>query len=250
MNSRGVSEIVGFIIIFGIVISAITTIYISVNSKVNDAKEDVRFESMLQGFRKIQDAVESVIYGKSTKKEVRIVLSGGTLSVSSDANLHTRVVINNSTVLDSTDVLGGVEYSYPNYIMAFENGGVWVKSFDKTTIMSNPRIFIYKKNVNNETIVFVALASINGSGSAGGEGSVTLMFGLNSTEINIFDQSGYIYLSINSSYADAWKTYFDELRGYSNNTVLQTSLTGSTLNVTMYFDKLVLAKYSIYAEIQ
>ncbi|MBE8540423.1 DUF7289 family protein [Geoglobus acetivorans] len=250
MNSKGVSEIVGYIIIFGIAISAITTIYIHVNSMVNDAKEDVRFESMLQGFRKIQDAVESVVYGKSTKKEVRIVLSGGTLQVSSDANLNTRVIINNSTAFESTDILGGVEYRYPNYIMAFENGGVWVKSFNKTTIMSNPRIFIYKKNVNNETIVFVAITSIRGNGSTGGEGSVTLMFELNSAEINLFNQSGYLYMSINSSYADAWKSYFDDLRGYTNNTVLQTNLSGSTLNITMYFDRLVLAKYSISAGIQ
>ena len=115
---------------------------------------------------------------------------------------------------------------------------------------SQLRIFIYKKNVNNETIVFIALTSINGSGSAGGEGMVTLTFDLKSAEVNVFNQSGYINMNINSSYVDAWKKYFDDLRGYSNNTVLQTELTGSQLNVSMYFNRLVLATYSINARIE
>ena len=250
INDRGISEIVGFSLIFGIVIVATAMVFSYAYSMVNDSKEDVRFESMVQGFRKIQDAVESVVYGKSSKKEIRILLSGGEVHAIRKNSVNVEVTINNSTALQVSTTMGGIEYSYPDYTMSFENGGVWLKSRDKTTMISQPRIFIYKKNVNNETIVFIALTSVNGSGSAGGEGMVTLTFDLSSADVDVFNQSGYIYMSINSSYADAWKKYFDELRGYSNNTVLQTDLNGSTLNVSMYFNRLVLASYDINARIE
>ena len=250
MRAKGVSEMVGFALIFGIVIAATAMVFNYSYSMVSESKEDVRFESMVQGFRKIQDAVESVVYGKSSKKEIRILLSGGEVHTIHDNSVTVTVTINNSTALSQSRIMGGVEYSYPQYTMSFENGGVWLKSRDRTTMISQPRIFIYKKNVNNETIVFIALTSINGSGSAGGEGMVTLTFDLKSAEVNVFNQSGYINMNINSSYVDAWKKYFDDLRGYSNNTVLQTELTGSQLNVSMYFNRLVLATYSINARIE
>jgi|Deesub1362A_J573_1020465.scaffolds.fasta_scaffold00212_7 hypothetical protein len=250
MNSKGVSEIVGFALIFGIVIVATAMVFSYAYSMVDESKEDVRFESMVQGFRKIQDAVESVVYGKSSKKEIRVLLSGGEVHTIRDNSITIKVTINNSTALLKSSIMGGVEYSYPDYTISFENGGVWLKSRDRTTMISQPRIFIYKKNVNNETIVFIALTSINGSGSAGGEGMVTLVFDLSSAEVNVFNQSGYIEMNINSSYVDAWKRYFDELRGYSNNTVLQTDLTGNMLNVSMYFNRLVLANYNINARIE
>ena len=249
-SSRGVSEIVGYSLIFGIVIVATAMVFSYSYSMVGKSKEDVRFESMVQGFRKIQDAVESVVYGKSSRKEIRILLSGGEVHTIRDNGVTVTVIINNSTALQKSSTMGGIEYSYPEYTMSFENGGVWLKSRDKTTMISQPRIFIYKKNVNNETIVFIALTSINGSGSAGGEGMVTLTFDLSSAKVNVFNQSGYIYMSINSSYVDAWKKYFDELRGYSNNTVLQTELSANRLNVSMYFNRLVLASYSINARIE
>ncbi len=250
MSSKGVSEIVGFALIFGIVIVAIAMVFSYAYTMVDESKEDVRFESMVQGFRKIQDAVESVVYGRSSKKEIRILLSGGEVHTIRDNGVTVKVIINNSTVFQKSNIMGGLEYSYPDYTMSFENGGVWLKSRDRTTMISQPRIFIYKKNVNNETIVFIALTSIYGSGSAGGEGMVTLVFDLNSAEVNVFNQSGYIYMNISSGYVDAWKKYFDELRGYSNNTVLQTDLTGSRLNVSMYFNRLVLASYSIDVRIE
>ncbi len=249
MSDRAVSEMIGYILIFGIVVIAATTVFTKVHLMVSESKENVRFESMVQGFRKIQSAVENVVYGKSQNKELRILLSGGNLGISNNNFLNVEVVVNNTTIFSDSLVMGGIEYEYEDYVMAFESGGVWLKSFGKTTIISPPRIFIYKKTVNNETIVFVAVTSLTGNGSAGGEGLVNINFALSSASINLFNESGYVELRINSRYADGWKKYFDELRGYANNTVLQTNLTGNNLNVSIYFDELVLARYNITAKI-
>jgi len=249
MNEGAVSNVLGFSLILGVVIIALSLVFSHTYFMVNDAKEKVKYESMAQGFRKIQSIVEYSAYSKNPLKSIRILLNEGSISVNSGGDLSVSVVINNTTAYSCTSKMGIIEYSFKSTKVAFENGGVWFLSNDKPVIVSEPRIFIYKKTINNETILFIALTKINGNGSVGGKGFAEVEIRYNSSETRIFNESGYVEMNITSDYARAWKRYFDELRGYTENTVLQTELNNSSLNVSIYFDKLVLTQYVLKASV-
>ncbi len=243
MSERAVSNVLGFSLILGVVIIALSLVFSHTYFMINDAKEKVKYESMAQGFRKIQSIIEYSAYSKNPLKSIRILLNEGSISVKPGGDVTICVVINNTTAYSYSGKMGMIEYSFKETRVAFENGGVWLLSSGKPVMVSEPRIFIYKKKVNNETILFIALTKINGSGSVGGKGFAEVEVRYNSSETRVFNESGYVEMNITSDYAQAWKRYFDGLRGYTENTVLQTELNESSLNVSIYFNKLVLTQY-------
>jgi len=248
MDSRGISEVLGYILILSIIILITSVSFVYSYSVITDTKERVKFESMNQGFRKIQNMVEYTAYTKNPRKSIRLLVNEGMISVKEHNEINITVRSGNSTLYNSKYNVGLIEYEYENYKVAFENGGVWQKSFEGVSIVSEPRIFIYRKQVANEMIVFVALTKLQGNSSVGGYGFVDVLVEYNSSETRAFNNSGYIYLNITSEYAGAWNSYFERLRGgLVNNTVLQTEYNGSSLNVSIYYDELVLTEYTLDA---
>jgi len=248
MNSKGISEVIGYILILGIVILITSFSFVYSYSVVSDTKERVKFESMNQGFRKIQNIVEYTAYTKNPRKSIRLLVNEGMISVKEQNEINVTVKSSNITLYNTKYNVGLIEYEYENYKVAFENGGVWQKSFDGVSIVSEPRIFIYRKQIANEMIVFVALTRLQGNSSVGGYGFVNVMVEYNSSETRTFNESGYIYLNITSEYAGAWNSYFERLRGgLTNNTVLQTDYSGNKLNVLIYYDNLILTEYLLDA---
>jgi|Deesub1362A_J573_1020465.scaffolds.fasta_scaffold00374_45 competence protein ComGC len=250
MNSKGISEVLGYILILSIVILITSVAFVYSYSVVSDTKERVKFESMNQGFRKIQNMVEYSAYSKNPKKSIRLLVNEGMVTVKEQNEVNITVKSNDTTTLYSTKYnVGLIEYEFEDYRVAFENGGVWQKSYDGgVSIVSEPRIFIYRKQIANEMIVFVALIRIQGNSSVGGYGFVNIEVNFNSSETRAFNQSGYIYMNMTTEYAGAWNSYFERLRsGLTNNTVLQTSYSGNLLNVSIYYDNLILTEYVLDA---
>jgi hypothetical protein len=244
MNSKAVSEVLGYIMILSIVILITSFAFAYSYSVVTDTKEKVKFESMNQGFRKIQNMVEYTAYSKNPRKSIRLLVNEGMVSVKGGNQINITVKSLSEILYNNRYDMGLVEYEFENYKVAFENGGVWQKSFDGVSIVSEPRIFIYRKQIANEMIVFVALTRIQGNSSVGGYGFVNILVEYNSSQTRSFNQSGYIELNITSEYAGAWNSYFERLRGgLTNNTVLQTDYNESKLNVSIYYDNLILTEY-------
>ena len=128
--------------------------------------------------------------------------------------------------------------------MCLENGGVWAFSSGSSYLIFSPHLDVEGENVS------IALYRIVGEGSVSGKGFAEIEIRYNSSETKIFNESGYIEMNITSEYAEAWKRYFDELRGYSENTVLQTELSGNALNVSIYFNKLAFTRYVLNATVR
>jgi hypothetical protein len=54
MMERAVSEVVGYIYIFGIVMMVLSIVFVQVNSMVEDMKRTVLSQSLEQSFKRIQ----------------------------------------------------------------------------------------------------------------------------------------------------------------------------------------------------
>ena len=249
-DEKGVSETLGYIFILGIIIASISIIYVHTSSELSTSQDIVKYRSMVQGFRKIQNIIDYTAYANNPEKTIRILINSGRVYITGNDTIKIEVRMNNTTQYQYQGEMGSIEYSYKDQKISFENGGVWLKKDDQVSMIFEPRIFIYKKNVNNETIVFIALVKIQGRDSVAGSGFVDLKVKFNNTDSRIFDGGGYINMNITSEYAEAWEDYFDGMRGYVNNTVLQTQLSGNTVSVQIYFDRLILTLYTIDTEIQ
>lgn len=249
-DDRAVSETLGYILILGVVIMVTSTAFVNSYSVISDTREKVKSESMEQGFRKIQNIVEYTAYSKNPQKSIRLLVNEGTISVKEGNTMDITVNASGSTLYSKTSEMGLIEYEYKDYTVAFENGGVWQKSLEGTTIVSEPRIFIYREQIGNEIVAFVSLTQIQGQGSVGGHGFINVLVEYNSSETRTYNNSGYINLNLTSEYAEAWDDYFEGMReGLENNTVLQTRLNGNSIEASIYYDKLVLTEYRLNAKI-
>lgn len=249
-SDYGISEVLSYILILSIIILITSFAFVYSYSVITDAKENVKYESMSQGFRKIQNIVEYTAYSKNPRKSIRLLVNEGMMSVKSDNEIDLKVTSNDTTLYQTNYSVGAIEYEYQDYKVAFENGGVWQQSYSGLTIVSEPRIFIYRKQINNEMVVFVALTRVQGQGSVGGYGFVDVLVEYNSSQTREFNTSGYLDFNITSNYAEAWDAYFKRVRdGLINNTVLQTELNDTRLEVSIYYDKLVVTEYLLDAHI-
>jgi|GEM_PF-930398 hypothetical protein len=248
-SELAVSEILGYIMVLGLIIAAISLVFVQTSSMASDAQDVVKYRSMVQGFRKIQNVVDYTAYMNNPEKSIRILMNEGRIYIDHDNNISLEIRSNNTTQYLYESDMGVIEYAYQNYVIGFENGGVWMRELNQTSMIFEPRIFIYKKSINNETVVFVALVKIQGDDFIAGNGFVDLSVLFNSSETRIFEGGGYVNMDITSDYASAWEDYFETMRGYTNNTVLQTGLNGSTVTAQIYFDRLILTIYSLDVQI-
>ncbi|AAB90487.1 MULTISPECIES: hypothetical protein [Archaeoglobus] len=79
--SKAVSEILGYMYIFGIVMAVLAIVFVQVNTMTEDMKRSVMSQSLEQSFKKIQYIIHSVSFGEVPSQAVEIELQGGTLTL-------------------------------------------------------------------------------------------------------------------------------------------------------------------------
>ncbi|WP_456329675.1 DUF7289 family protein [Archaeoglobus sp.] len=81
MREKGVSEVLGYMYIFGIVMTVLAIVFVQVNTMVEDMKRSVMSQSLEQSFKRIQYIIHSVSFGEVPSQAVEIEMQGGTLMV-------------------------------------------------------------------------------------------------------------------------------------------------------------------------
>ncbi len=76
---RGVSEVIGYIYIFGIVMAVLAVVFVQVNNMVEDTKKSILTQSLEQSFKKIQYTFYSVAFGDAPSQVIEIEMQGGNL---------------------------------------------------------------------------------------------------------------------------------------------------------------------------
>ncbi|MET1124377.1 MAG: hypothetical protein ABWW66_03815 [Archaeoglobaceae archaeon] len=79
--SKAVSEVLGYIYIFGIVMTVLAIVFVQVNSMVDEFRRSVMSESLEQSFKRIQYIIHSVAFGEVPAQSVEMELQGGTLNL-------------------------------------------------------------------------------------------------------------------------------------------------------------------------
>ena len=225
-SESAVSEVIGFILIFSIVMLAISAIYAVGYPTIQSSKENAQFQNMEQSFMVLQSNINTVAFGQAPVRTLKTSLGGGSLTVyPSDGSI--------TVSPGGWDVpIGAIEYEKNGRSIAYEGGGVWEKYPTGSAIkLSEPRISV--QEVEGNSTVFVSIINIsseNGISSVGGEGTASFVvrskpstYPLNITSLSTASGHGdNVVITVKSDYADAWGRYFNEIKkegDYVNMTV-------------------------------
>ncbi len=107
-GSRAVSELVGYIYIFGIVMLVLGIAYVNVTNEINKAKNAIFGESIEYTFRRIQYIFYSVAFNEAPSQIMEMNMLGGSLKLVED---EPRIILGlANTTVKSLSVLPGGAY--------------------------------------------------------------------------------------------------------------------------------------------
>lgn len=123
MNERAVSELVAFILIFGIIMTGATFALMIGQDHISDIGDSEQTENAEHAMELIGQSLNGIDQSRSASTVGTINLNDGSLSLTSGSS--TRVVVENgSEYLDTTHPTGGITYSLDDTVVRYENGMV------------------------------------------------------------------------------------------------------------------------------
>ena len=208
-NDAAVTETVGFILMFSIVILSMSMIYILGYPILQKHIESSVFENAQQSFIVLQSDMKRVAFEQVPVKTMKIKLHSSTLSIDD----HSSILINyfyadgtNSSHFYNT---GEIEFTKDEKVLTYENGGIWAKQPPSGAIMvSKPPI--YTSKLNNANMTTIGVVNINGHRSTGGNGITSITMEHNSSDLITPQEKVDVTVQINSVYANQWARYLEE----------------------------------------
>jgi hypothetical protein len=82
-SESAVTEVVGFIMVFSIIMLSIGVIYAVGYPSIQSSKENTQFQNMEQSFMVLQSNIKTVAFDQAPVKTMRTSLGGGSLTVNS-----------------------------------------------------------------------------------------------------------------------------------------------------------------------
>jgi len=243
-SNRAVSEVIGYVIIFGIVMLAIGTIYAVGFPLLQSSKDATQFQSIEQGFLILQTDLFKVALDQAPVRTTKLgTAEGGSLRSDPDACNLTIEIIHSGTVDNHTIVMGNIEFNSRVGSVACENGAVVVKYQSGSIMRSKPRMF----NSTDQGDILFSLVKINDSFSSRGGGIAQVTISNPRFNESVFNtpavyQNGKLRLKVDSVYSDAWERFIsDEFN------IMFDPTTGWSVDIP--FKKLVIVEYIVSVDV-
>jgi len=216
VDSKGMSEVVGYTMIFGLVITSISVAVLGGMPTLMDNGEKEVLENAERGFVMIQAETEELFKKGIPRRSRSISLGGGSMSVgyqNSTINLEVGgSVARNTTLSHITYAVSGTEIVY-------EGGSIIrnANSEDVVAIKNRPGWEI------NENLVWIPVPDISGGDSVSGDGGAQVSFDMTPgsfVETVPEDATETVSITVESRNSPAWLKYFEKLARESPGTVV------------------------------
>ncbi|MEM2924370.1 MAG: hypothetical protein QXJ68_01605 [Methanocellales archaeon] len=259
LNSReAVSEVVGYMLIFTIVVLSIGLMYVYGYPILEDLQNRIRFQNAEQGFATLQADLDRVVFDQAPIKTTRINTGGGSIQAASSGDRINIVVnISGEKKYEVTRELGIVEYRHLGKRIAYIDGGVFIKEGERSYLRIPPKIYVYNDTETSNLTVIISIFSIYCKYPTMGGGervSVLSKFNRSSTSAYInqsFNSSlSNVTIVINSSlYADAWEMHFSNLKERAYVGIEVTRLNSTHVRAVIPFNRVVIAENKADVEV-
>jgi hypothetical protein len=210
-SEEAVSEVVDFVTILGLLVLSIGIIGVAGYPIVKNAQEANHIENTKQSFIVLANNVNKVVIGQAPSQSVELKMYEGSLSVTGSSTIN--ITADNSTgqripIVNDTQ-MRSIESVVGETIITYEGTGVWAKYPNGNTILvSKPLI----TNLGN--VLVIPVVTIGGISSTGGSGMsrVTVK---GAPSVVFYPKLNNITVRINSSYADGWMKYFNNVMAWN-----------------------------------
>ena len=228
-----VSETVGFVIIFGIMLMGITLVTLYGYPALLDAQQNANIRNMERNMISLQSDVNALTYKAVPYKETTMQVSGGVLSVKEPDSGNSYLIISNATgplfdaALFSENKLplgelhflsesGDIAIALQNgAVVKWQLGGAGVSTWPPSVMLSEPRWFI--DTSGGTTTMVITLIQVNSSTSLAKSGICNVQMSIEPLNItagsNIIDVPAGGTVKVQITLADkfykAWANYFE-----------------------------------------
>jgi len=205
-RSKGVSEVIGYLLMFAIVVTIVGVIYTSGMPVVEQTKESSSITSMETVFITLQGNIKKVAVGQSPVRTMKLSLVKGTVSAQKSAG---NITVDNGTSYSIS--FGNIEYALGTQKLVYENGAVIEHSPGGNIIVSEPLILF--TNYSNNADILISVINASGTFSTSGELGQIQMGPYNVTrDTHVYysaTPANFVNISIKSSYAHAWSLFLN-----------------------------------------
>ena len=218
MDKKGVSEVIGYLLTFGIVVAVVAVIYASGMPVVEDTQDKSAFQSMETSFVTLQGHTKKVAFGQSPLRTMKFNLIKGSIGANDNAG---NITVTTDEGGPYTFQFGNIEYTIGTRKVVYELGAVIESTPGGNIIISDPPIFF--TNYSGNKNVFISVINVSGDFSAGG-GMAEMQIGgpgglYNVTrDTQVYNSSSPVnnlYINVTGDYSVAWTRYLnDEFGGF------------------------------------
>lgn len=203
MNRRGISSVLGFIILTGLVAITSTGMLLSAGGMMGDAKQEMEHERVEQAMLELNSQIHQTVYQSDTTRGIDLGVRGDGAVVRDDA---AQITVESAVLeQDVTATLGTVEWTGDDGTkMAAEGGAVFRKTGGRTRIVSPPPVF-YDFRTSTLEISIVTLSGDRDLDA--GDITLTQTGASPHATSNVMDGEN-VTITVDSEYCAGWEAYF------------------------------------------
>ncbi|GAA0308359.1 DUF7289 family protein [Halarchaeum salinum] len=209
MTERGVSDVVGFVLIFALIITSVGLVYTAGLTSLQDARDAQRLSNAETAFDAIDTTANDVVYRGAPSRTIGIGLAGATLGPGDDV----RITVNGSNGRVNTTVTPLI-YRYDDSRFVYVGGVVIRSDGENAVLLDDPGIRIAPGA--NRTLVPV-INTIARGGTVGGRTRARVSFASRDPSMrDVTMLDGPVNVTVTTPRAEAWSQAFADVEACAN----------------------------------
>ncbi len=211
-SDDGVSEAVGYLIITGVIVTAIAIAYVLGYPTLQNMIGNGHLQNMERGFIVLGNNVDRIMEQSTPMQSTELNIQGGTLMNVQGGMINIscydkygNMVTMGGTGPESWDITT-IIYDYPgSRAIGYECGGTMERFGASGVVLKAPKMVVGDPFI-------IPIVDVFGSGvNKGGTGLVKVMVYGGESNLIGYDRVKYVNISVSSEFYFAWAAYFEDL---------------------------------------
>jgi hypothetical protein len=216
MTDRAQSELVGFMLVFAMVIAAMSLVTVAGVGELRDLRDAERHANAERAFDVLADNVEDLAFERATSRATELNLADARLSFGDPVT----VTVNGTAVANASR---NFSFAYAIRPLVYETndgkrlvyagGGTFSRDRSGMVMLSDPSLVLSPDRSN---VLVVQTRRVGDSAAVGGSSTVLVRTERVGTDIYRANETRYdLSIRVDSPRAAAWERYFDSRSGTS-----------------------------------
>lgn len=210
MQDQAVSETIGSILMFGIMLAGIVIILLVGGGMLDNTKSQNNFKGIEHGFTILYSDIEQSALDCTPVKTAKIHMEDGSIIFNNSSN---KISINagSSPIFEGTAGNMTFKSNRDMSMISLENGGLWETYGEGSdTCVLKPRIFFDE----DTRTIFINIIRLKGNSVViSGYTTIYVQLKFNSTDVSSYNVSNNenVTITFNTAYPGAWGRFFQEV---------------------------------------